>query len=64
MKRLRELWYRLLVLLHLKPDFRNPDVCPPAFQTSGPHPFKRFEGSLVCGECGGGRLHEIHQVKP
>ena len=60
---LRECWHRVLVFLRLRPDYRNPDVCPPAFETDGPHRFKRFAGSLVCGECGGGRLHRIHQVK-
>lgn len=64
MKRwLGDRWHDFLVLLRLRPDYRNPDHCPPAWpEETRPHKFSRFEGSLVCGKCGGGRLHAIHKV--
>jgi hypothetical protein len=62
MKWLRDLYHNFLVLIHVRPDYRNPDNAPPAFwDREPPHPFKRGEGSLVCVQCGGGRLHAVHK---
>jgi hypothetical protein len=61
MKWISDRWHDCLVLLHLRPDFRNPDNAPPAFHDNeSPHLFKRGDGSLVCVLCGGGRLHSVH----
>ena len=64
MRWISDRWHDFLVLLRLRPDFRNPDNAPPAFwDREPPHPFKRGEGLLVCMQCGGGRLHKVHGTK-
>jgi len=60
-----KLWNRLLIFLHLRPDWDNPDLTPPAFD-SAPHTYDPYiDGKTLtyCAACGGGRLHAIH-TKP
>jgi hypothetical protein len=54
------LWYRLMVLLRLKPDWRNPDYAPPAFEGIAAHPYKPASLLPCCLVCGGGKKHKIH----
>ena len=59
------LWYRLLVLLRLKPDWSNPEFAPPGLEGGiRPHTFKPSASLPCCVLCGGGRLHKIHRVLP
>lgn len=55
------MWNWLLVKLGLRTDWRNPDLCPPAFDDVTPHEYSPHRGLPCCEKCGGGKLHAIHR---
>jgi hypothetical protein len=60
------MWNWLLVKLGLRTDWSNPDNAPPGLSDDEePHEFKPWPATpVVCGLCGGGRLHSVHHGVP